>query len=80
MIDRIVSLIKELRPYEDILHETELIESGILDSLAVFNLVSLLEDEFDINIPDDAISAVNFKTVVLINNLITLEMNGDSTI
>ena len=70
MIENIVSLIKELRPYEVILHDTELIESGILDSLAVFNLVSLLEDEFDINIPDDAVSANNFRTAISISEII----------
>ena len=70
MTARIVCLLKELRPYEEFAIGIELVESGILDSLAIFSLVSLLEDEFDIEIPDDAINAGNFSEVSHIENLI----------
>lgn len=47
----------------------ELIESGILDSLAIIELVSALEDE-DIIIHLTRIDRSRLKTVALINDLI----------
>ena len=63
MAERIIEIIKEIRPYEIVDANTELIESGILDSLAIFQLVTLLEDEFEIEIADEAVTAENFSTV-----------------
>ena len=63
MIDKTIEIIKSLRPYEQISEDTELIESGILDSLAVITLITLLEDEFDVEIADDQVTAKNFATI-----------------
>ena len=42
---------------------TKLIESGILDSLSVLNLVVFLEDKFGIKIAPEDIVQENFETV-----------------
>ena len=70
MTEKIIELIKELRPYEEITPDTELIKSGILDSLAVFGLVNQLENEFEIEIAEDAVTAKNFSTVLEILKLV----------
>ena len=70
MHEKILELIKELRPYERINADTELVKSGILDSLAVLGLVTLIEDEFEIEIEDDDVIAENFRTVWCILKLI----------
>ena len=68
--EKIINLIKELRPYEQIDVDTELIKSGVLDSLAVLGLVTLIEDEFEVEIEDDAVTAENFATVISILKVI----------
>ncbi len=48
----------------------ELTASGIIDSLAIFRLVSFLEDTFAIRIADDEIVNENFASVDAIENMV----------
>ena len=43
---------------------------GILDSMALMQLVSFLEEEFDIEIDDTEVTAENFKTIADIERLV----------
>ena len=61
---------KELRPYEEITETTELIESGILDSLVILHLAAQLEIAFDVEIADEALTAVNFANADAIAQLV----------
>lgn len=70
MIKEIINLINEIRPYEKVTENSELIKSGILDSLAIINLITQLEDSFDIEIADDAVTASNFANVDSIVQLV----------
>lgn len=67
----IISLLGEIKPYDDIDEDTELITSRILDSLSIFALVTLLEDKFEIEIPDEAITRENFSSVKIIAGLLS---------
>ena len=60
MVKKIIGIMKEMRPYEEITETTELIESGILDSLVILHLAAQLEIAFDVEIADEALTAVNF--------------------
>ena len=60
MVKKIIGIMKELRPYEEITETTELIKSGILDSLTILHLAAQLETAFDVEIADEALTAVNF--------------------
>ena len=60
MVKKIIGIMKELRPYEEITETTELIKSGILDSLTILHLAAQLEPAFDVEIADEALTAVNF--------------------
>jgi acyl carrier protein len=42
--------------------DTELIEEGILDSLAILNLVGFLEERFNIMLPIEEFVPENFRT------------------
>jgi acyl carrier protein len=42
--------------------DTELIDAGILDSLAILNLVGFLEERFNITIPIEEFVPENFRT------------------
>lgn len=70
MIKEIIALLNEIRPYEKITETSELIASGILDSLAIISLITQLEDAFDIEIADDAVTASNFANVDSIMQLV----------
>lgn len=70
MVKKIIEILRTINPYEQITEYTELIESGILNSLSILSLVTQLEDEFGIEIADDVIIAKNFATVVDIAQLV----------
>jgi len=48
----------------------ELTQSGIIDSLAIFRLVSFLEETFGVRIADDEIVNENFASVDAIEALV----------
>ena len=72
MKEQIISLVREYSNHE-IPEDTSfnLIEAGLLDSLAMMNLVAVFEDEFDIELDAEDISKSNFSTVDAMEKLIT---------
>ena len=61
----------------DIDEQTELIESGIIDSFAIFSLIVMIEIKWKIKVPKNDISSVNFKNIESIARLIQ-RLNGGS--
>ncbi len=53
--------------------DTPLIESGIIDSLGLFKLISFIEERFDVMIEPDEIVLANFETLDTIHNLIMMK-------
>jgi acyl carrier protein len=51
------------RPAADLTDEFPLLESGAVDSMGVFNLVSFLEEEYGVHIPDQDLVPENFGTI-----------------
>jgi len=43
--------------------QTDLLESGIIDSIAFFRLVVFLEESFNIRVPDEQLFAENFQSL-----------------
>lgn len=70
LTEKIIDLLRKMLPYEEINNTTELIENGILDSLSIMMFVTQLEDEFGIEIPDDAVTSENFANVLKITRLV----------
>jgi acyl carrier protein len=54
----------------DIGDEDDLIDSGIIDSLGIFQLVAFLEERFGIAIGDEEITPENFGSVMAIERLV----------
>ena len=63
----------------EILHETlasplgdddQLVNSGIIDSLGVMTLLSFLEEQFSIKIPDSELTPENFASLSTITALV----------
>ncbi len=65
MEDRIINIISDVCDSETIRNDIkiDLIESGLLDSLAFITLLSRLEDEFDIEIQPTQIEPNTWRSV-----------------
>lgn len=73
----IYSLSKEVS-IEYISPETELIESGILDSFGLITLMSEVERRFNIEIPDEYFEIDNFKNInTIIKTIQAIKDNSD---
>ncbi len=69
-MDKIIEILKGIKPSADISENTALIDEHIIDSLAMINLVGTLSDEFDVEISARDITPENFATPAAILNLI----------
>jgi acyl carrier protein len=56
--------------------DTELIESGIVDSLGIMKLLQYLEDSFSIRIADDELRPENFETPATIISLVERKLSS----
>jgi len=74
--NRIVSIIRAINPIEDVHEDTQLIESGIIDSLSLMILIAHVEESFGIEIDGCEYVPENFESVSAIESLIRrLESN-----
>lgn len=62
-MDKIVEILKELVPDEEFEGRTGLVEDEVLQSIVILNLISELEDEFDIDISVGDVVPENFDSV-----------------
>jgi acyl carrier protein len=70
-------VVNELAAVKGIMEVTadeSLIDTDILDSMGVVQLVTYLEEKFDIRFGDDEITAENFGTLNAINNLVSAKV------
>lgn len=63
MKEQITSIIKRLTGYDEIDDETDLIEEDILDSLAFLELISELEETFDIEIQPTQVPSDTWRRI-----------------
>ena len=69
MKQKIIELLSGIRPECDFTQSVDFIEEGMLDSMDIVNLVTEMEEEFDIDIPATDISIKNFNNI---NSIIEL--------
>ena len=50
--------------------DEDLIESGVVDSLGIFQLIAFLEERFGIKIGDEEITPEHFGTIAAIDRLV----------
>ncbi len=60
--DRIIHLLSESVHVEVPSADTDLMESGLLDSLTLVELMSSLEEQFDVHISFDEVEIDNFRS------------------
>lgn len=69
-MEELIKILEDIKPGIDFNKEENLIEDEILDSFDIVNLVSRLDDEFDVKITPADLVPENFKSAQSIYNLI----------
>lgn len=59
--------------------DTQLLASGLLDSMTLTHLVAFVEDTFAVSIPDDALASKNFRTPRVVVELVAGLLGRAST-
>jgi len=68
------------RKQSSIEDDSQLLNSGIIDSLGVLDLVSFIENEFKITISEEDLLAENFESIASMTTFIERKGNGQSSI
>ncbi|MCD7886676.1 MAG: phosphopantetheine-binding protein [Clostridiales bacterium] len=71
MKEQILQILGEIRPDVEFEKETALMEDGVIDSFDIIQIVSELNDNFDVNISVDELLPENFDSVDAMVALIT---------
>jgi acyl carrier protein len=61
-MDRLLEILEEIIPGEDVENCKTLVDDNILDSFAIISLVSALEEEYDITISPAELVPENFNS------------------
>lgn len=69
-MEKLLEILKGIRPDVDFKNETALIDDGILDSFDVVSIISELDDAFDVQIRITELDPDNFNSVEAIWNLV----------
>ena len=69
-MEDLLRILNEVKPGVDFTKEDDLIESGILDSLSIIQLVTKISDEFDVEITPLDLVPENFKSADTIYEMI----------
>ena len=69
-MDKLLEILKEIRPDVDFENEAELIDDGILDSFDVVSIISEIDDAFGVQIRINELDPENFNSAEAIWTLI----------
>lgn len=69
-MEKIVEILNSLKPEVDFWEEKEIITQGILNSVDLVELITELEEQYEVEIPFEEISPENFDSVESICNLL----------
>ena len=67
-INNLIQYFKEQN--KNVLPDTELFKSGLLDSIDMIDLVMHLEDKYEIKIPEKYLKLENFNNIKNISNIV----------
>lgn len=69
-MEKLMEILKGIRPDVDFKNETALIDDGILDSFDVVSIISELDNEFDVQVRITELDPENFNSAESIWNLV----------
>ncbi len=70
-MEKLIELLKGVRDDVDFRTCTTLVDEGVLDSFDIVEIVNLIDEEYDIEIPAIEIVPENFNSTEAILNMIT---------
>ncbi len=70
-MEELIELLSDIKDDVDFETETALIDDGILDSFDILQIISALNDEYDISIPASEIVPDNFNSAESLYNMVT---------
>lgn len=75
-MEKILAILKEIRPDVDFENEEKLIDDNVLDSFDIISIVGEFNDAFDIEINVEDLEPENFNTVKAMKELIERLQEG----
>ena len=69
-MEKLYTLLEEIRPDVDFRNITTLVTDGFIDSFDIVSIIASIEDEFAVEIPVDSMVAENFDSAATIMNLV----------
>ena len=75
-MEKLLELLKSIRPDIDFENETSLIDNGYLDSFDVVSIISEIDDEFGVQIRINELDPENFNSMDAIWSLI-MKLRGE---
>ena len=69
-MDRLIELLQEIKEDIDYENETALIDDELLDSFDILQIISALDEEYDISIPASMIVPQNFNSAEALLNMV----------
>lgn len=69
-LDKLIAIMKEIRPDVDFNNETKLIDDQILDSFDIISIVSEVNDQFDVEINVEDLLPENFNSAAALLELV----------
>jgi acyl carrier protein len=76
-MDKLLSILREIRPEHDFAASEDLIFDGLLDSFDIVTLVAKMEEGFGITIRGEDVQYNNFKNLKNIKRLIKRYLKSD---
>ena len=70
-MDKILEILKGIRPDVDFVNEKKLIDGNVLDSIDIISIVGEFNEAFDIEIDVEDLEPDNFNTIEAMQELIT---------
>lgn len=76
-MEKLLEILKSINPDVDYLNEKKLMDDGLLDSLGIVDLISRIDEEFEVFIDPDYITPEYFNSIQDIYQLIEDNKNGN---
>lgn len=76
-MDKLLKILKRVKPDVDFAVSNNLIDEGILDSVDIVSIISEIETEYSIEIEPDEIEADNFQSALAILNMMKKVMENN---
>ncbi len=74
----ILSNLAERKGVTSIEDDDSLLETGVVDSLGIFLIVTFLEENFHVGVADDEITPDNFRTLRVISEMVESKLQQKS--